>query len=143
MHSSSLILFAVVLIIALYTSPISGKATKKPATTAAATTTTTTTTTTTLATTKVIATVKPAKVDKKKKKGRKKRYRHILNRTETLYLDFSFSSKKPKKNPWSIPNADQKKLFNDVRLSSSHLFPSSNFYSSTKLSSVRSSMLAI
>jgi len=101
MHSSSLFLFAVVLIIALHTLPISGKAVKT--TTTKATTTTTTTTTTTLApTTKILATVKAppkgtgSKVAKKKKKPKKK-------------------SKKPKQSPWKVPDADQKKLFNDYK----------------------------
>ncbi|UJR37255.1 hypothetical protein I4U23_029964 [Adineta vaga] len=98
MHSSSLILFAVVLIIALQSLPISGKAVKSTATT--------TTTTLAPATTKLVAVVKvpekaivkPAgKVSKKKPKKPKKK------------------SKKPKQSPWKVPDADQKKLFNDYK----------------------------
>ncbi|CAF0994349.1 unnamed protein product [Adineta ricciae] len=94
MHSLSLIIFAVVLIIALQTLPASGKAVKS---TAATTTVGTTTTKLVVAKVPEKAGGKPVtKVVKKKKKSNKK-------------------AKKPKQSPWKVPDADQKKLFNDYK----------------------------
>ncbi|CAF0774493.1 unnamed protein product [Rotaria sp. Silwood1] len=100
MHTSSLFFFAIVLIIALYTIPITGKPAKKPGAPPAATTTTLATTTkppTTAKSPSKVPAAKPAsKVGKKKKKPGKK-------------------SSKPKTNHWTVPNADQKKIFNDYK----------------------------
>jgi hypothetical protein len=72
----------VVLIIALYTLPISGKTVKQTATT-------TTTTTTLVPTNKILATTKvpvkgtATKIEKKKKKAEKKRYQILF---QTFFL---------------------------------------------------------
>ncbi|CAF2460278.1 unnamed protein product [Rotaria sp. Silwood2] len=98
MHTSSLFFFAIVVIIALHTLPITGKPAKK--TTAAATTTTLATTTKTPTTAKSpqkVPAAKPASKGAKKKKKPAK------------------TSGTPKTNPWTVPNADQKKLFNDYK----------------------------
>ena len=39
-----------------------------------------------------------------------------------------FFSKKPKESPWKIPDADQKKLFNDVRYNYSFVSIYNLFY---------------
>ncbi|CAF0735670.1 unnamed protein product [Rotaria sordida] len=82
----------------LYTLPTAGKAVKKPAAAAAATTTTPAPPAKAPAKSpqKAPAAKSPSKVAKKKKKPGKK-------------------SGKPKTGSWTVPNADQKKLFNDYK----------------------------
>ncbi len=40
---------------------------------------------------------------------------------KNMRYSFFFFSKKPKQSPWKVPDADQKKLFNDVRLPCPHI----------------------
>ncbi|CAF3248028.1 unnamed protein product [Rotaria socialis] len=101
-YLSSLFFFTIILILALSAIQINAKPTQKPAAAAASTTVAPLKSTSKAATTTIkphgkVPAAKPAvKVDKKKKKPEKK-------------------SEIAKSNSWAVPNAAQKKVFNDYK----------------------------